>query len=311
VSKARLILGGIKSLLPGRPSYRMPSSRIDARYGYAVWMRHLCALAAHGFAGPFREVVELGPGDSVATGISAVLSGAHHYVGLDVIDHVARAEAPRQLAELEAMFEQRASVPGPEEFPHLYPALDDRARHSPAVTADPSTSTLHALAADVAAIARGEPGGGALRYLVPWRFDSIAAGTADLVLSQAVLQEIPHGRRHSALRDTLQATAAWLRPGAVASHQIDLGMYDAEPWNVHWSWSDATWALVRGRRENYVNREPLSTYVRTAEAVGLEVVAVDTVESEGVADAALAPRYAALPAYERRTRAAHLILRRS
>ena len=64
-----------------------------ARYCYAVWLRHLVALAEVGLPTDPDVVVELGPGDTVGVGIMALLSGAREYVALDS-HHYHRADEP-------------------------------------------------------------------------------------------------------------------------------------------------------------------------------------------------------------------------
>jgi hypothetical protein len=84
-----------------------------------------------------------------------------------------------------------------------------------------------------------------------------------------------------------------------------------EPWNVHWTWSDLTWTMVRGRRSNFVNREPLSTYLSVIEACGLSLVDVVADEVAGVSDERLSPRFRSLPEPERRTRNVYLVVRKT
>ncbi|HUF91900.1 MAG TPA: hypothetical protein VMR23_05945 [Candidatus Limnocylindria bacterium] len=304
----------MKSVLPRLGSYRMSSHRVHGRYGYSVWLRHLVRLAGHGIRGPFPTVVELGPGNSVATAVAAVLSGTDRYIGLDVLRHLAISSGHSVLDEIIELFHRRTPVPDAD-YPALRPVLDSYAfPHTTLGTVDLEAAAdlgrIDRLRRDVATLATGGEGGDLVRYVVPWNADSVPAASADLVFTQAVLQELPHTAGRSALRDTLAAITRWLRPGGTSSHQVDLGLYGMEPWNLHWSWSGLRWALVRGRRDNFVNREPLSTYLSVARDCGLSVVAVECEEVVGVADAALRPRFRSLPERERRTRTAFIVLRK-
>lgn len=293
----------------------MDAVPVDAEYAYAVWMRHIQLLAALGVNGPLHDVVEIGPGNSAATGICAILSGARTYAGLDVLDHLAGDQAARLLNETELLFASRASIPGVDRYPRLRPV--------PVHVEFPGTALLRLFAntaqaaavaellrRDVERISTGGRRGQLLQFHCPWSPTSLGAASVDLIFSQAVLQEISHADTNSRLQQTFNANFSWLRPGGVASHQIDMGMYGCEPWNVHWSWSDLRWKVIRGRRENFPNREPLSTYVTLAQRAGFTILAAQVDEATGVPERQLQPRFAALPEIERRARGVHLVLQR-
>ena len=315
MSTLRLLLTGVKSYLPSGTEYTMSTRRVDPAYGYAVWLRHCASLAKHGIRGPFPSVVELGPGNSMATGVSAILSGSSRYTGLDVLQHMAHDKNLSVLDEVAELFRSRQPIPGDAVYPNLRPLLANyefpaEALGSQGLAATTDADRLAALRRDIEVIGRGGIGGEALRYYCPWTADSVAPESADLVITQAVLQEIPHGARRSPLRETIMAIARWLRPGGIGTHQVDMGLYGLEPWNAHWTWSDVTWTLVRGRRSNFVNREPLSTYLHLMRECGLSVVAVDALEETGVPEERLAPRFKVLDETDRRTRSALVILRK-
>lgn len=315
MSKTKLLLGGLKSFLPVGPSYSMASHSVDVRYGYSVWLRHLAVLARHGIRGPFHTVLELGPGNSVVTGVSAILSGAERYIGLDVLHHLSHEDTLPVLEEVATLFRDRAPIPGPETFGPLRPLLEQYEFPADALGARGLSATVEPeriaeLRRDLEAMPANRERGRRVQYMVPWTIDSVPADAADLIVTQAVLQEIPHESAQSPLAETIAATARWMRPGAVASHQVDLGMYGLAPWNVHWTWSDLTWKLVRGRRDNFVNRVPLSTYVELFRLNGLEIVAIESVEERGVPDDALMAQFRSLPAQERRTRSAQIVVRK-
>jgi hypothetical protein len=314
MTTTRLLLGGLKSLLPWRRPYMMSPLPVDPRYGYAVWMRHLATLAEVGHRGPFPTVVELGPGNSLATGIAAILSGTDHYIGLDVIHHIAHRSGATVVDAVDALFAAQTPIPDDRIYPRLRPTLESYALPTSVRDAFGDARERARRVAmvrhDVDGIAAGGDGGETLRYVVPWRPDSIAPNSVDLVMSQAVLQEVPHRRAGGALRQTIAAMARWLRPGGLASHQIDFGFYGMEPWNIHWSWSGPMWRIVRGRRDNFVNREPLSTYVALMDECGLRPVAIRPETADGVSVSMLADRFRLLPEPERRTRSAHLVVRK-
>src|SRR5687767_9389956 len=63
----------------------------SARYCYSVWLRHLSILSAADFCISGARIGELGPGDSIGTGLAALLSGARAYVGLDIFPFAKKA----------------------------------------------------------------------------------------------------------------------------------------------------------------------------------------------------------------------------
>ncbi|MET0657175.1 MAG: hypothetical protein ABW110_03330, partial [Steroidobacteraceae bacterium] len=80
----------------------------SASYCYRVWMRHLTLLREYGLERIPDTVAELGPGESLGVGICALLSGANHYVGLDVVAYSNPERNQRILKELLPMFLNRA-----------------------------------------------------------------------------------------------------------------------------------------------------------------------------------------------------------
>ncbi len=79
--RIRPILGGIKSYIPWLSSVKwLSSSRgtggtISARYCYSVWLRHLCVARDYGLPTQPSVIAELGPGDSIGSGLAGLLTG--------------------------------------------------------------------------------------------------------------------------------------------------------------------------------------------------------------------------------------------
>jgi hypothetical protein len=314
MSRLRMIAGGVKSLFPFFGSYSMAARPVDVRYGYGVWLRHISGLAAAGVRGPFRRVAELGPGNSATIGACALHSGASAYIGLDVLPHLAVENLRTTFDETAALFSSSTPIPAGGEYSTVYPEVPSVAfpelalatfRGEGTVPVDPTL-----LQSNLAVLENGGRGGEVIQWICPWNAESLPAGSIDLVFSQAVLQEIPVNAPEADLASVFKATARFLRAGGIASHQIDLGFYGDGPWNIHWTWSELEWRLVRGRRENFVNREPVSTYLTLARNAGFEIVSANIVHDPGVSVHKLAPRYRALEDAERTARAAHLILRK-
>jgi hypothetical protein len=104
--KARSLMIGIATYISGVRSLssRMTGGTISARYCYSVWLRHLIMLHRAGQRTRFDTMVELGPGDSLGTGLAALLSGVQRYIALDALQY---GSSERNLAifeELVALF---------------------------------------------------------------------------------------------------------------------------------------------------------------------------------------------------------------
>ena len=95
----------------------------SARYCYAVWLRHLVVVSRHGFKLDGAAIGELGPGDSIGTGLAALLAGASRYVGLDVVPYSAHANLEQLLDELTELYARQEPIPGHDEFPAIRPRL--------------------------------------------------------------------------------------------------------------------------------------------------------------------------------------------
>jgi hypothetical protein len=319
VLSARLLAGGLKSFLPVPKRYTGTGGSISARYCYAVWLRHLVAIAdsVPGFRP--RVVAELGPGDSVGLGLAALLSGVERYVALDVLAHVDLGVNLQVLDELVTLFRERARVPDIEEFPELHPHLEDHAFPANGLARlglTPGSDEARvqrvrdALRASIGP-SRGEDDGGdsaEVRYICPWATAALTPGSVDLVVSQAVLQDMDHWTSSSILRSAFEAMARWLRPGGVMSHQVNLAFPDCERWNQHWAYGDSAWTVIRGRRPYFVNRVPASEYARLCDEHGFDLVSARrVVDRAGVDRARLARRFRGLSEEDLTTRALHFV----
>src|SRR5439155_5027632 len=90
---------------------RKTGGATTARYCYWVWVRHLCLAERHGLPTRPTIVAELGPGESLGTGIAALLTGSNRYYAFDVVRY---ANVERNLCILEGLvdlFRQRSPIP--------------------------------------------------------------------------------------------------------------------------------------------------------------------------------------------------------
>jgi hypothetical protein len=256
-----------------------------------VWLKHLTLLWANGMRTMPDTVAELGPGDSLGTGLAALLSGANHYYALDVVHY---ANTPRNLMifdQLVSLFQRRAgrSIKG---WPDYDQHLDPNMFPSHILTQSVLESTL---APDRVAAIRSalmHPGLDTdritIRYMVPWNEASvIRQATVDLVFSHSVLEHVVN------LEDTYRACAQWLKPGGWISHQIDLtSHYLAKVWNDHWTYPDWIWKIVMGKKPFYLNRQPCSQHIQLLRASGFEIIChLNATRIDGIKRSQLARRW--------------------
>src|SRR5262249_36418442 len=123
--KPRSLAIGIATLVPGLRAFtgRKTGGTVSARYCYSVWLRHLFMLHKNGMRTNFEAVVELGPGDSLGTGLAALLCGADRYTALDAVRYAGSARNLEILEDLVTLFRSRAAIPDESEFPLIQPPL--------------------------------------------------------------------------------------------------------------------------------------------------------------------------------------------
>jgi hypothetical protein len=310
----RLMLGGLKSFFPAlHPGHEGTDGRTTAAYCYSVWMRHLSLIAKAVPSFNPRTVVELGPRHSLGVGFAALLSGAEQYVGLDVVPRANLDDDVKVLGEIVALFEHHAPIPDGRMFPDLEPALPSYGFPN-RLFADDGTRRIRVDHERVASIRAAlldrhdvlydnVPVG----YVAPWGPRTLDRQSVDLVMSQAALQDMAHEPARSELAGTFAAMSRWLRKGGVMSHQINFSFPHGPEWNHHWRYPDAAWRMVRGNRQLFENRVPLSTYLALCEESDFEVVSVKRVQREGLPRERAAPRFRDLPEEDFHTSSAHIV----
>ncbi len=264
---------GLATHVPGlrRIDGRATGGTTSARYCYATWMRCLSLLAENGHIGPFPTMVELGPGDSLGTGLAALLSGVStHYIGLDAIPYASADRDAQVLEGLIDLFRARAAIPDDREFPGMFPRLASyafpRAILPPDWEAALAEDRLRELRKAVRAGARFANPEARVRYIAPWSPARMPEGGVDLTMSQSVLQLIED------LPGLYRDMARWTKPGGLISHEIDFKSQGrTREWNGHWICSDAMWSFIQGRRTNCLNRAPYSRHVALMEGAGFRV----------------------------------------
>jgi hypothetical protein len=280
-------------------------STLDARYCYSVWLRHLIIAHDNGWTAIPDKIAELGPGDSLGVGLSALISGASRYFAFDAVKYHATEVNLKVFDDLVALFRAKAPVPDDGEFPKLKPRLKSYGFPHHILAPAHMENMLNEgrlLKIRHAIEALGRDGAteadSMITYMAPWDDTSvIRSESVDMILSQAVLMHIDR------LQSAYETMFKWLKPKGLMSHQIDfksVGTSDA-PFG-HWEYSDLEWKIIRGRRSYLINREPCSTHLKYLNDCNFNVVCgIRIAEETPIDKSRLAQRFRHLTAEDRAT----------
>lgn len=273
----KMIIEGLLSWLPGLGNIGLKGKVITdytlpARYYYSVWLRHLVMGQKNGLIGIPACVAELGPGQSLGIGISALLSGASSYYALDRIPF-ASTDQGQILHDLINLFERMEDIPDNNEFKSVEPHLEsyDFPRHvlsEKHLKKTLNEKRLKSIEEALKADGQNSHNDVVVSYMVPWNNEKIInPGSIDFLFSQAVLEHVddPEGAYQSIFK--------WLKPGAMMSHAIDFRSHGlAHDWNGHWTYSRSVWRLIQGKRPYLLNRMPYSAHIDLVRKSGFDIV---------------------------------------
>lgn len=310
---ATMVAKGLLSWVPGvqRAFYDRKAAHGtgSAEYCYGVWIKHLALRGAAGMPAPTGTVLEFGPGESIGTGVAALLSGAERYMALDAVAHM-RPEANLAIFhELVRLFRERAPRPKAG-FPPFDQYLD--ARLFPSSVLDEGTleralapERLERIERAVRAVGTPRPDP-LLRYHTWTQYHPVADASVELAFSHVVLNHV------SDLEGFYRMCGAWVKPGGWMSHQVDFTcLGTAKEWNGHRAYGDFTWKIVRGNRPYFVNREPVQTHLDLLDRNGFDVLQlIRGRRPGGIPRARLAPRYRAISDEDHETQTGFIIARR-
>lgn len=249
----------------GRPGGGYWNARDPVSYAYGLWIKHLALLRHCGMELP-QAVAEVGPGDSLALGIAALLSGARTYHAYDVKAFSCPAEDAARVPLMARLFASRTPFPA-DGWPDVHAVLGSGLE--PATHAWAAADTRPERQAAIAAALEGatESKDAPVAYVTPWECARVPREAYDLVLSHSVLEYVED------LDTVFASMAMMLKPGGWMSHQVDfssLGITHA--WNGHLAYGPFAWWLVRGRRRHAPNRRLASEYLSALDRHGFEVV---------------------------------------
>jgi hypothetical protein len=308
--KIKPLLRGILSYIPGLSTIVTlgTGGTISSRYCYSVWLRHIVMAYRNGLSTFPETVAELGPGDSLGTGLAALLSGANKYCALDVVKHANIRRNLEIFDELVELFKERQRIPDQEEFPRAKPVLESYEFPKTILTDERLNKALRQERIDSIRNALSNPDDRneqkiQIVYFVPWYEPKVLKmESIDMIYSQAVLEHV------SNLDHTYHALHRWLKPNGFISNQIDFSAHDtAQEWNGHWSHSDFVWKLIKGKRPYLLNREPHSKHIDLLQKYGFEVVCdTKTRDTSGIKREALAAAFKNMSDDDLTTRAAFI-----
>jgi len=268
-----IMKGLIKAVFPflGSTKPQSTGGTSDSLYCYSTWLRHLILANNGGMIGIPAEVAELGPGDSLGTGIAALLSGSKKYYALDVYKYWDEAYNLRIFDELVLLFRNRTAVAGPETFPKLTPHLDSYAFPSYLLTDEIMSQSLaeNRLTEIRAEIAKPALSNNYIHYFIPWNDPAVIKNDSlDFVYSQSVLQYIDMTTTYSAMQ-------GWLKKGGCMAHVVDMSSLGiTKTWNGHWTFSQLEWDLYSYGKKITIKRATLSDHLKYAQQYGFEVLKV-------------------------------------
>ena len=110
----RRLLTGLSTFVPGvrTLSERSTGGTVSPEYCFQIWLRHLMLAASVELPTDPHVVAELGPGDSLGTGVAALLTGASTYIAVDLVEYAASAKNVEMVAAISDLLSRRAPVPG-------------------------------------------------------------------------------------------------------------------------------------------------------------------------------------------------------
>jgi hypothetical protein len=246
-----------------------------ARYCYSIWLRHLITAQKNGFPSVYKNIVELGPGDSLGIGLAALLSGSDRYYALDVIKFAQTQRNLQIFSELVTLYKTHSDIPDSTEYPEIRPLLDnysypEKVLPKNDIQKNLNESKIEKIQHALQQLDSPKKTDTCIDYIVPWNSPHIIEKeSVDLIFSQAVLEHVEN------LDEIYQYMYSWLRPGGIISHQIDFRSHGMTPlWNGHWGESESGWKEKMSRQAYTINRHPLSDHLLFLKKAGFKNVKI-------------------------------------
>ena len=213
----RKILGGFKSYIPGGVLFHANTVDDLARYCYTVWLRHLSILYKNGFTKIPNTIAELGPGDSIGTGLAGLVCGSKKLYALDVVKHTNIENNISVFDELVTLFAKRSAMPDDNEFPRVLPRLASYNFPSEIFTNNNlekllDKSRIQCLRNELVDMEKQK---NSIQYMCPWNDSKIIENdSVDMIFSQAVLEHVKD------LKHTYDAMYKWVKKGEIGRAHV-------------------------------------------------------------------------------------------
>lgn len=278
--KAKYLIKGIIKNIPGIEFFYKFYNRVgetsNAKYCYAVWLKHLILAHEKGLSSIPEKIAELGPGDSLGVGLSALLSGSTQYYALDALKSCNTDTNLKIFEELVILFKNKTAIPSENEFPNLKPALKNSDFPEYILSEERLQKTLEGNRLDnirraimmLDSTDEKTIQNNMIMYMAPWTDEKIIKPeSVDMILSQSVLQHV------NDLAGSYESMYKWLKKNGFMSHSIDLSSVGtSDTWDGHWSYSDFEWKIQRGRKNFLLNREPYSTHIKLLDSNNFKII---------------------------------------
>lgn len=256
----------------GQRHTNLDLSEATADYSYSVWIKHLAKLHETAGCGVPEVIAEVGPGDTLGTGVAALLSGATRYIGVDVLPFARTGPTMEVAHGLVPLFATRRPCEG-EGVPRFQHILDKNGFLSSVLTDDLLSRTLdparvEAILEDVSSVVRGVvPKNGFVTYVAPITESAIPIASVDFLLSHSVLEHV------SDPKESMRMFHKWLKPGAIMSHLFDLRSHGiTRAWDGHRAFGERAWSVAVGARPFVINRLPFADLVNIVESSGFRIL---------------------------------------
>ncbi|MDR2152819.1 MAG: class I SAM-dependent methyltransferase [Helicobacteraceae bacterium] len=246
----------------------------NAGYCKGVWQTHIEAYKR--FASPITplRVAEFGPGNTIGSGLCALLDGACEYYAFDAYSYSDNDGALALLDKLIKLCDYDKN-------------RSDR----------------------IVRVLNGEKDEAIkINYVAPWE-NTATLPKADFIFSQAVLEHVDNLKKfYEAQAQILDRGGLCSHQIDFRSHG------ETFEWNGHWAISLNRWRKIRYIRPYSINREPLSTHLKLLKQNGFEILNIQTVADKkliSIDRRRLAPEFANLSDEDFTTSSALIVARKA